>query len=84
MMPRHVVLVLFLAASVSCSRPGSRAAAPVTAGEFTDPVMIGVACCYLIRACEQVRDYDRAAQWSARVREACTWPEQAIPTHSTQ
>src|SRR6266850_806410 len=31
--------------------------------------MIGAACCYLIRACEQVHDYDRAAQWCERVRE---------------
>ena len=48
------------------------ASAAVTAGEITDPVYIGVACCYLIRACEQVRDYDRAAQWCVRVREFCT------------
>ncbi|HKT60620.1 MAG TPA: hypothetical protein VJQ46_11260, partial [Gemmatimonadales bacterium] len=48
------------------------ASAAVTAGEITDPAFIGVACCYLIRACEQVRDYDRAAQWCERVREFCT------------
>jgi hypothetical protein len=47
------------------------ASAAVTAGEITDPCFIGVACCYLIRACEQVRDYDRAAQWCQRVREFC-------------
>lgn len=47
------------------------ASAAVTAGEITDPVFIGIACCYLIRACEQVRDYDRAAQWCQRVREFC-------------
>jgi len=47
------------------------ASAAVTAGEFSDPAMIGAACCYLVRACEQVRDYDRAAQWCARVREFC-------------
>ena len=45
------------------------AAAP--AGEMNDPGMIGTACCYLIRACEQVHDYDRAAQWCERVREFC-------------
>ena len=29
------------------------------------------ACCYLIAACERVRDYERAAQWCARVGEFC-------------
>jgi LuxR family transcriptional regulator, maltose regulon positive regulatory protein len=45
------------------------ATAAATAGELSDPIMIGTACCYLIRACEQVHDYDRAAQWCERVRE---------------
>ena len=45
------------------------ATAAATAGDLTDPGMIGTACCYLIRACEQVHDYDRAAQWCERVRE---------------
>ncbi|HET9465167.1 MAG TPA: LuxR C-terminal-related transcriptional regulator [Gemmatimonadales bacterium] len=47
------------------------ATAAATAGELSDPAMIGTACCYLIRACEQVHDYDRAAQWCERVREFC-------------
>jgi ATP/maltotriose-dependent transcriptional regulator MalT len=29
------------------------------------------ACCFLISACERVRDYERAAQWCARVGEFC-------------
>jgi tetratricopeptide (TPR) repeat protein len=37
------------------------ATAAATAGELSDPAMIGTACCYLIRACEQVHDYDRAS-----------------------
>jgi len=45
------------------------ASVAVTAGEVSDPITIGVTCCYLIRACEQVRDYDRAAQWCERVRD---------------
>ena len=45
------------------------ATAAATAGELSDPIMVGTACCYLIRACEQVHDYDRAAQWCERVRE---------------
>lgn len=45
------------------------ASVAVTMGEITDPMMVGVTCCYLIRACEQVRDYDRASQWCDRVRD---------------
>jgi LuxR family transcriptional regulator, maltose regulon positive regulatory protein len=45
------------------------ATAAALAGELTDPIMVGTACCYLIRACEQVHDYDRAAQWCERVQE---------------
>jgi ATP/maltotriose-dependent transcriptional regulator MalT len=37
------------------------------AGEMTDVDAIVTACCYLIYACERVRDYDRAAQWCDRV-----------------
>jgi DNA-binding CsgD family transcriptional regulator len=47
------------------------ATAAAMSGELSDPNMIGTACCYLIRACEQVHDYDRAAQWCERVREFC-------------
>lgn len=47
------------------------ATAAAMAGELSDPNMIGTACCYMIRACEQVQDYDHAAQWCERVREFC-------------
>ncbi|MGH7509781.1 MAG: LuxR C-terminal-related transcriptional regulator [Gemmatimonadales bacterium] len=47
------------------------ATAAAMAGELSDPNMIGTACCYLIRACEQVQDYERAAQWCERVRDFC-------------
>ena len=30
------------------------------------------ACCYLISACERVRDYERATQWCGRVGEFCS------------
>src|SRR4029450_9601334 len=33
------------------------------------------ACCYLISACERVRDYERATQWCARVGEFCSQPD---------
>src|SRR5436309_10550050 len=38
-------------------------------GEATLLYCVAWACCYLISACERVRDYERAAQWCARVGE---------------
>jgi DNA-binding NarL/FixJ family response regulator len=38
-------------------------------GEITDPDACASACCFLIYACERVRDYDRAAQWCTYVQE---------------
>jgi LuxR family maltose regulon positive regulatory protein len=43
------------------------ATAAATAGEMRDPVAIGFSCCYLIFACERVRDFDRAGQWCERL-----------------
>jgi DNA-binding NarL/FixJ family response regulator len=43
------------------------ATAAATAGEMRDPIAIGLSCCYLIFACERVRDFDRAGQWCERV-----------------
>ena len=40
----------------------------VISGEMTDLVIIGLASCYLIAACERVRDYDRAAEWCERLK----------------
>jgi DNA-binding CsgD family transcriptional regulator len=45
--------------------------AAVLAGEMTDRMMIGLACCYLIAACERIRDYERAVQWCDRLKEFC-------------
>jgi DNA-binding NarL/FixJ family response regulator len=45
------------------------ATAAATAGEVKEVVTVGVVCCWQIFACERVRDYDRAAQWCARVQE---------------
>lgn len=39
------------------------------AGEVADLNAAGQACCYLLTACERVRDYDRAMQWCERVKE---------------
>jgi LuxR family transcriptional regulator, maltose regulon positive regulatory protein len=45
------------------------AAAAALGGEFEEFVGVGWTCCYLIYACERVRDYDRAAQWCRNVEE---------------
>lgn len=42
--------------------------AAVLAGEMRDLVIIGLTSCYLIAACERVRDFDRALQWCTRLR----------------
>jgi len=42
--------------------------AAVVAGELTDLVAIGLASCYMIAACDRVRDYDRAMQWCTRLK----------------
>jgi hypothetical protein len=38
--------------------------AAVVSGEMKDLVAIGLSCCYMIAACDRVRDYDRAFQWA--------------------
>jgi LuxR family transcriptional regulator, maltose regulon positive regulatory protein len=40
-------------------------------GEARLVYCVAWACCFLISACERVRDYERAAQWCARVGEFC-------------
>lgn len=54
------------------------AAAAALAGDISDPYAAGLTCCYLISACDRVRDYDRAAQWCARLREFSTRQHFAI------
>jgi LuxR family transcriptional regulator, maltose regulon positive regulatory protein len=39
--------------------------------EGSDLNLVGTACCYLIHACERVRDFERAGQWCLRVQEFC-------------
>jgi LuxR family maltose regulon positive regulatory protein len=43
----------------------------IVAGELTDQIAIGLASCYLIAACDRVRDYDRAVQWCSRLKAFC-------------
>jgi DNA-binding NarL/FixJ family response regulator len=40
-------------------------------GEVRDPLAVGICCCYLMIACERVRDLDRAAQWCEEIRRFC-------------
>ena len=40
-----------------------------TSGDVKELHAVGLVCCWQIFACERVRDYDRAAQWCARVAE---------------
>jgi ATP/maltotriose-dependent transcriptional regulator MalT len=55
------------------------ATAAALAGEMRDFVAVGVSCCYLISACERIRDFDRAAQWCERVKEFCRrWRLQSL------
>ena len=45
--------------------------AAVVAGELKDLVAIGLSCCYMIAACDRVRDYDRALEWCKRLSAFC-------------
>lgn len=43
------------------------AAAAALGGEFDEIFPVVWCCCYMLVACERLRDYDRAAQWCRRV-----------------
>jgi LuxR family maltose regulon positive regulatory protein len=45
------------------------ATAAALGGEFEELQPVCWTCCYLIYACERVRDFDRAGQWCKRVEE---------------
>jgi LuxR family maltose regulon positive regulatory protein len=55
------------------------AVAAALGGEAEILVCVAWACCYLIAACEQVRDYDRAGEWCERVGEFCERHGIALP-----
>ena len=48
--------------------------AAVVAGEMMDLNAISATCCYLIDACENVRDFERAAQWCSQRRRSSWEP----------
>jgi ATP/maltotriose-dependent transcriptional regulator MalT len=45
------------------------AAAAALAGEYEEIVPAGWTCCLLLNACERVRDYERAGEWCAKVKQ---------------
>jgi ATP/maltotriose-dependent transcriptional regulator MalT len=45
--------------------------AAIVGGEVTDQIAVGLASCFMITACERVRDYDRAMQWCTRLKAHC-------------
>ena len=45
------------------------AAAAVLAGELTDVEEMGAVLCYLMDACDRVRDYGRASEWCSRIKD---------------
>jgi len=45
------------------------ASAAAVAGEMSELWAASRACCYLVTACERVRDFERASQWSQRMLE---------------
>jgi DNA-binding CsgD family transcriptional regulator/tetratricopeptide (TPR) repeat protein len=47
------------------------ATATAVSGDMSEPAGIGATCCYLIFACERVRDFDRAVQWCERLEQLC-------------
>lgn len=68
----HAVQGLALVASGSVSAGMHRldeVNAAILAGELTDWVAIGLSSCYMIAACDRVRDYTRATQWCNRLKE---------------
>lgn len=47
--------------------------------ETGDIHKVTIACCLLIDACEQIRDYERAGQWCSKVKEICKrWNHRAM------
>jgi tetratricopeptide (TPR) repeat protein len=47
--------------------------------ESGDIHRITTTCCFLIDACQRIRDYERAGQWCNKVKEICKrWRQQAV------
>lgn len=48
-----------------------------TVGDVADLMWMGKICCFLLSACEEVHDLDRAGEWCLRVQEICVRRELA-------
>jgi ATP/maltotriose-dependent transcriptional regulator MalT len=63
----------FAQVTTGCVTEGLReldeVSAAILAGELNDRLLIGLAGCYLIAACDRVRDHGRAVQWCDRIKE---------------
>lgn len=51
------------------------AATAATAGDVDDLMWMGKICCWLISACHETHDLDRAGEWCDRVEDICTRQE---------
>jgi tetratricopeptide (TPR) repeat protein len=40
-----------------------------TTADVADVSLAGITCCFLIEACQRIRDYERASQWCNKVKE---------------
>ena len=47
------------------------ATAAALGGEMCELELISQTCCFMIYACERVRDFDRAGQWCTQMKEFC-------------
>ena len=47
------------------------ATAAALGGEMRELELISQTCCFMIYACERVRDFDRAGQWCTQMKEFC-------------
>jgi DNA-binding CsgD family transcriptional regulator/predicted negative regulator of RcsB-dependent stress response len=72
-------LCMVLAGDVKGGMPLlDEAVAAAIGGELTDPSVITNTCCYMITACQRVRDYDRAAQWARKTMDYCrNWTDKS-------
>jgi ATP/maltotriose-dependent transcriptional regulator MalT len=54
------------------------AAAAAVGGDLTDQSVITNACCYMLMACQRVRDYNRGVQWARKAMDYCRdWADRA-------
>lgn len=71
--------ILVVEGKISEGMPLLDEAALLASSEQGDIKVTTITCCYLIDACERVRDYERASQWCKNVKEICKrWRYEAM------